>query len=137
MKTPHFIVASALMLGLTACGSAASAGETTEPPAPAGVVLTERGQEPCCYIEGFVRFVRIKHDGEVIFKGRWKPDSVFKRSLPAGTYRIIRELRPCEGNCGYLDPVSERCGITVTVKPGERLKLVALPKTLGTCKITR
>jgi hypothetical protein len=136
MKPSHVIVASALMLGLTAGGSAALAG-AADAPATGRLVLTERGQEPCCYIEGFVRFVRIKHEGKVIYKGRWKPDSVFRRSLPEGTYRIIRELRPCDANCNYLDPVSERCGITVSLKAGERLKLVALPETLGTCRITR
>jgi D-alanyl-D-alanine dipeptidase len=63
------------------------------------------------------------------------------RRLPPGRYRVISYQRPCDGNCGLLDPPTDRCvrpirvlsgGLTevaVSVRPGRgcRMSRRALP----------
>ena len=41
--------------------------------------------------------------------------SVEFRGLPVGDYRLEPALRPCDGNCGYLDPRLDDCSATVTL----------------------
>jgi hypothetical protein len=35
--------------------------------------------------------------------------------LAAGTYTLSAGQRPCDGNCGYLDPLTDRCKKEITV----------------------
>jgi len=98
-------------------------------------VIAEEGTEPCCYMEGYVRFLRIESAGRTVFDGRWDDGGPFRRTLPAGDYRVTRYLRPCDGNCSLLDPPSERCSLRITVAGHGETQVRAMPKTLGTCRM--
>ena len=127
----------ALALLGAACGSSAAPGTdgTVSAPADGRLVVTEQGKEPCCYVEGYIRFLRIESGSGTVFDGRWEDGTAFTRTLPAGEYRVTRYLRPCDGNCTLLDPPSERCSIRIPVGgPGET-HLRALPQALGSCRL--
>ena len=58
-----------------------------------------------------------------------------RTKLPAGRYRVIRFIRPCDGNCGLLDPRTERCAAAVDIGTGGATK-VAIRTRAGTgCEI--
>jgi hypothetical protein len=69
------------------------------------------------YIEGAVpRFRLTDTAGNQI-----QPDPGPDREAPtysglaAGTYTLNAGQRPCDGNCGYLDPLTDRCKKEITV----------------------
>jgi hypothetical protein len=86
------------------------------------------------YVEGAVSYVRVRSTrGRLVVARRvHKPRFRMKRRLAPGRYRVISYQRPCDGNCGRLDPPSDRCarpvrilsrGLTevgVRVRPGRR-----------------
>jgi hypothetical protein len=60
------------------------------------------------YIEGAISFVRIKdRGGSVVFDkamDRHDASSTLRADLPAGDYVFDSYQRPCDANCGMLDP---------------------------------
>jgi hypothetical protein len=93
------------------------------------------------YTEGSYSYVRVERpDGEEVLKERLGNDRECSESecvseivlpLVPGEYRFVSFQRPCEGNCGFLDPPTDRCdrlvgvraeeaqNVVVTVRPGE------------------
>jgi D-alanyl-D-alanine dipeptidase len=74
---------------------------------------TSRGS----YVEGSVSYVRVRSsEGELVVGRRVrKPRFRMRRRLPAGRYRVISYQRPCDGNCGLLDPPTDRCAQPVRI----------------------
>ncbi len=72
------------------------------------------------YIEGSISFVRVRAaDGEVVVRRRTaKARFRMVRKLPPGRYRVVSYQRPCDGNCGFLDPPTDRCARRVRVLSG-------------------
>jgi hypothetical protein len=76
------------------------------------------------FIEGSLTRLRITApDGRRIDAGPTGTSlgaPLFERALPAGAYTVRAVERPCDGNCGYLDPPvpSTRCSVDVRVRPG-------------------
>jgi zinc D-Ala-D-Ala dipeptidase len=95
------------------------------------------------YVEGAVSYVRVRGiRGKLIIAKRVnRPRFRMKRRIGSGRYRVISFQRPCDGNCGFLDPPTDRCvrrmrvlsgGLTevaVRVRPGRgcRMTLHAMP----------
>ena len=62
--------------------------------------------------EGSISYVRVRDaDGDLVVRRRVRHKVSFRlvRKLPPGRYRVISYERPCEGNCGLLDPPTGRC----------------------------
>jgi hypothetical protein len=57
-----------------------------------------------------------------------------RESLPPGLYRVVRFIRPCDGNCGYLDPKTERCATTVEIAAGEPTRTTVRTRTGHRCE---
>jgi len=85
------------------------------------------------YIEGAISYVRVRDSrGALVVQRRvrHRPRFRMRRRLAAGRYRVTSFQRPCDGNCGTLDPPTERCArrvrilsrglteVAVTVRPG-------------------
>jgi hypothetical protein len=120
--TPRYAVPlAALALLLTACG-----GHEPVPLSPgvdpAGQVrLTvhtsvQPGRHGEMFSEGSLPEIRLTGpDGTML-----EPEqdhaaiAVFPRLAP-GSYRLAAALRPCDGNCGYLDAPTTPCAATVRV----------------------
>jgi D-alanyl-D-alanine dipeptidase len=72
------------------------------------------------YVEGAVSYVRVRSTrGRVVVARRVrKPRFRMKRRLAPGRYRVISYQRPCDGNCGQLDPPTDRCARPVRILSG-------------------
>jgi hypothetical protein len=123
---------------------------TTAPSGPAGreqeearlVVLESLPATPR-YIEGSVSFLRVEQTstGEVIVDGPMTDgmqvrgrEPLFSRALEPGEYHVVSYQRPCVGNCGSLDPPSDRCEATVRLNPGTLTATVVLGQE-GGCSV--
>jgi hypothetical protein len=118
-------IASAVLLG--GCGSqadepvGASGSPATEivqaAPATLTVATSLSTDGPTHYTEGaMARVVLRDEDGNVVASGIKSPGRSFVfADLERGTYVLEPALRPCDGNCGYLDPPTDSCEHTVTI----------------------
>lgn len=97
MKTA---LALAVLVAALAAGNASSA--------PPGVRVRISNEMTRLYIEGYVWFAKL--DGT-----RARRVSGSSLVLPAGPGRHVLHvfIRPCDGNCSYLDPPTKRCAAVV------------------------
>ena len=125
MRVRHAaLICSAAVLGLPAGASAARGTLDYRQ-----VFDRSRGT----YIEGSFSYVRVRDaSGRVVFEREYRGRSRFRlrRPLPEGAYRVRSFQRPCQGNCGVLDPPIDSCSrplqvlprgrtlVRVTVRPG-------------------
>jgi D-alanyl-D-alanine dipeptidase len=95
------------------------------------------------YVEGSVSYVRVRgvRGKPVVSRRVRRPRFRMQRRLGSGRYRVISYQRPCDGNCGFLDPPTDRCSrpvrilsdgltqVSVRVRPGRRCTMTrrALP----------
>src|SRR4051812_19253483 len=89
------------------------------------------------YVEGSISYVRVRGIGRklVVAKRSGRPSFRMQRRLSPGRYRVISYQRPCDGNCGTLDPPTDRCAreirvlsgglteVAVRVRPGRRCRM--------------
>jgi len=89
------------------------------------------------YVEGSVSHVRVRGvRGRLIAAKRSRrPRFRIRRRLAPGDYTVINYQRPCAGNCGTLDPPTDRCArrvrilsgglteVAVRVRPGRRCRM--------------
>lgn len=128
----------ALALGVTACGGSEETADT-----PTGLLVVKQvSVGDGLYIEGSKSYVSAEpEDGgdatEVELSTDAKPTASLK--LEPGSYTLKSWQRPCDGNCGYLDPPTDRCSgpvaiaegtethVTVKLRPGKGCEIV-LPR---------
>ena len=91
------------------------------------LVLTKSLHGAPLFMEGSLTHVRIVRDDgtPVVDRVRRREQAgspLFDERLPSGSYSLETVERPCDGNCGYLDPPVEstRCEISVRVEAGRR-----------------
>lgn len=123
--TPRYAVPLAVPLAalvlLTACG-----GREPVPQGPAvdpagQVTLTvhtsiKPGKRGEMFTEGAVPEVRLTApDGTVIEPRKDHVDVAVFPGIAPGRYRLAAALRPCDGNCGYLDAPTTPCSARVRV----------------------
>ena len=72
------------------------------------------------YVEGAVSYVRVRgvRGRLVVAKRVRRPRFRMQRRLAPGLYRVISYQRPCDGNCGTLDPPTDRCARRVRILSG-------------------
>jgi hypothetical protein len=85
-------------------------------------------QTSCCYIEGQVSYLIVRdEDGHVVvnraFSGIRPNRPAVDVHLAPGRYVVTSYQRPCDGNCGYLDPPTDRCRQSVTLTPHDDVVL--------------
>jgi hypothetical protein len=133
MRKP-ILVLSALVAVLATSGCGQTETESPEAaPSPATLnvrqVLDPSGP---LYIEGSLGYVRLEDAGGLrVFEKQLDPEKpALSQAVPAGEYVLKSWQRPCNGNCGYLSPPSDRCQsqlslpaggavrATITLKPG-------------------
>jgi hypothetical protein len=132
-------MASLALLALSAC-----AGDESPDPGPDAVDVSVRqiyDMSQGGYFEGSYSYVRVESlAGEKVIEKRFPEGeklgplrflSTTTVRLAPGSYRLVSFQRPCSGNCGLLDPPTDKCSremvvapdrsveATVTVRPGE------------------
>jgi len=74
-------------------------------------------------IEGAITFIRVKRpSGRGVLTRRLPASDRLTLPLRPGRYRLVSWQRLCDGNCGTLDPPSDRCARSLAIAPGERLR---------------
>jgi hypothetical protein len=78
------------------------------------------------FVEGSVGFVRIERPSgrKVLTRRLPLDDPRITVPLRPGRYRLKSWQRPCDANCGTLDPPTDRCSRMLTIRPGERLRAI-------------
>ena len=72
------------------------------------------------YVEGSISYVRVRDaSGDTVVRRRTAAARFrMVRKLPPGRYRVVSYQRPCDGNCGFLDPPVDRCSRRVRIRSG-------------------
>ena len=72
------------------------------------------------YIEGSYSYVRVEQDEKKVVQVRLKGRKTLETKvlLQTGFYRLVSFQRPCDGNCGILDPPTDRCSSEIEAKAG-------------------
>lgn len=119
----RFAVAGCLLcLGLAGTPTQATSAATT-----GSLEVREHAQESQgIYIEGYVSFLRLRNveSGRLAIDRRFQGEVHVDARVPLGHYRLIRYIRPCDANCDFLDPKTERCAIGVRVTRDSQLRAV-------------
>ena len=72
------------------------------------------------YIEGSYSYVRVEQGEKNVVQTRLRggktPETTLR--LDPGSYRLVSFQRPCDGNCGYLDPPTDQCSRGIEAKAG-------------------
>lgn len=94
-------------------------GPTSEGDAAGTLVVTEEiDPSGGLYVEGSLSYIRVSDGEDVVFQWQMPDDGRLQHDLPPGTYTLTSFQRPCDGNCGYLDPPTDRCSEPLTVEAG-------------------
>lgn len=106
-----------------------AAGCSDDDPAAARLAVTHRFDlSQGIPTEGFVSYLRLTQaDGEVVGQRELRgplPDRRATFQLPEGDYRLIAYQRTCAGNCGFLDPPSNRCAEELALRGGQARRVV-------------
>jgi len=134
------LIAAALLAG---CGE--DAPRAAPDGAAARLIVRETLPRQPIYKEGTVAFLRIERlrsrtlviDGPVTGRGFVRGRTpLFDRSLAPGAYRLVSYQRPCDGNCGYLDPPTARCEATVELEAGDIRTVTVVLDVHGGCRVT-
>jgi hypothetical protein len=105
------LAAVTLLAGLVA-STAAAGGKK-----PA-LTVTQRFVGGQFYIEGSIGYLRVRtRDGRLVaaktFAGARHQ---LRFRLAPGRYTLVSFQRPCDGNCGYLDPPTDRCSRPLLIR---------------------
>jgi hypothetical protein len=69
------------------------------------------------YVEGSIGYVRIQNrPGRTLVQKTFRAAKELRFALMPGSYRLVSFQRPCDGNCGYLDPPTDRCARAFRVR---------------------
>jgi hypothetical protein len=89
------------------------------------------------YIEGSIGFVRIEN-----LLGRRIAQKNFRNAkelrffaLRPGRYRMVSFQRPCDGNCGVLDPPTDKCSKLVKIQGRATVKATVVVRPSAGCTI--
>src|SRR4051812_45532021 len=130
-----------IVTGLTLAIAGVARSPASAEPAPDGTLIVREHQLPSdgMYFEGYISFLRVRgSSGEVVVHRRFDVGDSrvrLRASLAAGPYTVTRFIRPCDGNCGYLDPPTERCRHDLVIEPDGSTLAVARTRTGHACEI--
>jgi hypothetical protein len=123
-----------------------------DPPAPASgepadglpasiTISATYDQSTCCYIEGFIPFVRIVGT-EVDVKKEFALDDgasaeVILEVPRGGEYTLESWVEPCAANCGEpRDPATDHCSANITVPDGGNLQVALTIRNTHPCRLS-
>jgi hypothetical protein len=90
-------------------------------------------------IEGSIPFIRVSRaDGSTVVRRRLNVTTRTPTAdvrLAPGRYRLQSWQRICDGNCGYLDPPSDRCARWFRIHRAQTLKATITVAFGSGCRI--
>ena len=138
--------AAAVLLVVTVMASCAdsqppASGEPAEEEPASITISATYDQSTCCYVEGFIPFVRIEGSGVDVKKKFEFPDDdgaaeVVLEVPRGGEYGLESWVQPCAGNCGALDPPTDHCSAVVAVPDGDDVQVDLTIRTAEPCELS-
>ncbi|MGH8916408.1 MAG: hypothetical protein ACRDZM_18065 [Acidimicrobiia bacterium] len=117
-RVPHLL----LVVALAAC---ASATPTVDPGIDTtATIRVFQEQRSCCYIEGQVSYLAVAGEEHEFRLTRVGVVPLVELEVPIGRFDVESWQRPCDGNCGSLDPPVNQCSMAVDPGPGETVRLL-------------
>jgi hypothetical protein len=141
MKRAATVLLVIMVMASCADPPAPASGEPAEGEPASITVSATYDQSSCCYVEGFIPFVRIV-GSEVDVKKEFEfPDDggvaeVVLEVPRGGEYTLKSWVEPCSGNCGYRDPPTDHCSASVTVPDGDDLQVNLTIRTSHPCLLS-
>ena len=91
------------------------------------------------YVEGSFSYVRVRgvRGKLVVAKRSSRPRFRMQRRLAPGGYMVINYQRPCDGNCGTLDPPTDRCARRVRILSGGLTEVALRVRPGRRCTMSR
>ncbi|HEX5468861.1 MAG TPA: hypothetical protein VFW80_07420 [Gaiellaceae bacterium] len=116
MKLAYALLVLGAAFAATACGSY----EGSPPPTATLRVAQVLDESGGLYAEGSRSYVRLVAPNDAVrAEEELDPETQsIVLTVPAGPYTLESWQRPCDGNCGYLDPPTDRCSATLEVDAG-------------------
>lgn len=111
----------------------------TEPSLTAATVTVGKGAHlvieqihtGCCFAEGSISYLVIRHvDGTLVTwrefdaGGEGKAQVGLDVTLAPGTFRLESFQRPCDANCGFLDPAVMKCSRQISLSSGQVVRIM-------------
>ena len=136
---------AAVLLVVTVIASCAdsqppASGEPAEEEPASITISATYDQSTCCYVEGFIPFVRIEGSGVNMKKKFEFPDDgaaeVVLEVPRGGEYELESWVQPCAGNCGALDPPTDHCSAVVAVPDGDDVQVDLTIRTAEPCELS-
>jgi hypothetical protein len=131
--TSRLAIAAAASLALGGCGASRDVGINVHSPtkieSPVGHIAVTTsyrlGRLGPVYREGAMVEVILRDvDGKKVDVQTQRPKAPLEfTDLKPGTYVLEPGLRPCDGNCGYLDPRVDTCTRTLEVQGHVKVKV--------------
>lgn len=130
------VLALSVALASSGCGEA----ETQQAPPTSATLSVQQVLDTsgALYIEGSLGYLRlVDAGGSTVFEKRLDPEKLaVSREVPAGEYVLQSWQRPCDGNCGYLDPPTDRCDATLTLAPDSDVHVMITLRPANGCEMT-
>jgi hypothetical protein len=105
---------------LAGCGST---GADPHSPHPATLHVRQEWVSGGLYVEGSYSYVRLEQGERRVVQVRLSDERIPRATirLDPGMYRLVSFQRPCDGNCGTLDPPTDKCSRALDVKADAEL----------------
>jgi len=129
-----------MLLAISACRGVGGGNPATSTPSP--TVAAEASiefhaqQDRCCWMEGSLSYTRLDGPSRLddfrvdskVEAGEFNPNQPLEIgrqtvSVTPGHYVLTVWQRPCDGNCGYLDPPTGNATAVFDVAPGQQLSV--------------
>ena len=122
-----------MVLVLAACGS------EPRPLRAATLHVRQEWAGGGLYVEGSYSYVRVQQSKRSIVQVRLTGEKVPRGTirLEPGSYRLVSFQRPCEGNCGMLDPATDQCSRIIEVESSAEIRTVVRLSPGEGCQIER
>lgn len=118
------LTAAGAALLLPGCGTESATPEPTPPSSTYTVTVLVQHQHggDVVYTEGAVPEIRlVAADGSELLPQEDHGDVATFEEVPGGEYTLTGASRPCDGNCGLLDPATDLCRTELTVDRDRRI----------------
>jgi hypothetical protein len=127
MKTLKWVLVAVLALS-----GAVIEGQTSQ---QGTLTVSVTGSGPL-YIEGAINFFRVQSStGKTVEEKRLDRTNSTSFQLSPGDYVLVGYVRPCDGNCGLMDPPTDECRGNFSIKSGETVRAVRQSTREGSCTV--
>jgi hypothetical protein len=119
---------------LAGCGT--SDEPAAEPEPASATIRFEHALDPDApmYIEGAEYHVTVTQGDETVAEREIESEGTVTVDLPAGAYTLGSYARVCSGNCGNLEPPTDRCSTEAELK-GDAASTASIVARPGGCTI--